>query len=94
MVDTPYLFREDFERKGEAVVTREVSSYIEAERKFAALDWLEEKRRQREQREEDRELRDAARFRKMLFVTIVAALAAVVGAVAAIWAGAVAKGWM
>jgi hypothetical protein len=42
--------RETFERKGEALVLREILSYQAFEKKQAAVNWLQEKRQARDRR--------------------------------------------
>ena len=65
--------RETFERKGEALVLREILSYRAYERQQAAVDWLQEKRQARDRRE-------AVRFWLTFIPVVIAAAAAVVAA--------------
>lgn len=65
--------RETFERKGEALVLREILSYHAFEKQQAAVDWLQEKRQARDRR-------DVVRFWLILVPAVIAAVAAVIAA--------------
>ena len=65
--------RETFERKGEALVLREILSYHGFEKQQAAVDWLQEKRQARDRR-------DVVHFWSILVPAIIAAVAAVIAA--------------
>jgi hypothetical protein len=65
--------RETFERKGEALVLREILSYHAFEKQQAAVDWLQEKRQARDRR-------DVVQFWSILVPAVVAAVAAVIAA--------------
>jgi hypothetical protein len=65
--------RETFERKGDALVLREILSYHAFEKQQAAVDWLQEKRHARERR-------DVVRFWSLFIPAVIAAVAAVIAA--------------